>query len=280
MWEMERAVDVDLFLEAQEQWAKDSPHRLIILHELFLHAAYKGQKEVEQVVHWGHHQYMPRLDPEAGIPTIQLVHPEIDREQLLELYLEVYKLHRLPGSPPGELAILKKISSILPCHPPEEKSTPNIQKLVSPKGFHLPWNRPPLREWEDSIDRSLAKVCEAHRKALSTVATLEEEIERLYRKKACSGPERRQRDSCGSEDRSRKRRREASFCSQPTASRSANPDMPSSRMGSEGGDSDLGEPPQLQAKVASFLQGLSKTTEEENEEISLEPPISQPAKWV
>ena len=33
VWEMERAVDVDLFLEAQEQWAKDSPHRLIILHK-------------------------------------------------------------------------------------------------------------------------------------------------------------------------------------------------------------------------------------------------------
>ena len=57
--EMERAVDVDLFLEAQEQWAKDSPHQLIILHEMFLHAAYEGQKEVEQVVHWGHHQHMP-----------------------------------------------------------------------------------------------------------------------------------------------------------------------------------------------------------------------------
>ena len=44
---MERAVDVDLFLEAQEQWAKDSPHWLVILHEMFLHAAYEGQKEAE-----------------------------------------------------------------------------------------------------------------------------------------------------------------------------------------------------------------------------------------
>ena len=47
MWEMERAVDVDLFLEAQEPWAKDSPCWLVILHEMFLHAAHKGQKEVE-----------------------------------------------------------------------------------------------------------------------------------------------------------------------------------------------------------------------------------------
>ena len=46
---------------------------------------------------------MPQLDPKVGIPAIQLVHPEIGREKLLDLYLEVYKLHRLPGSPPGEL---------------------------------------------------------------------------------------------------------------------------------------------------------------------------------
>ena len=191
MREMERAVDVDLFLEAQEQWAKDSPHWLVILHEMFLHAVYKGQKEAERVVCRGCHQLMPQLNPEAGIPAIQLVHPEIDREQLLELYLEVYKLHRLPSSLPGEPAILEEISSVLPHHPPKEKGTPNIQKLVSPKGFHSPKNRPSLREQKDSIDRSLARVHNAHWKALSTAATLEEEIERLYRKKACSGPEQR-----------------------------------------------------------------------------------------
>ena len=205
MREMERAVDVNLFLEAQEPWAKDSPHRLVILHEMFLHAAYKGQKEAEQAVHWGCRQHMPQLDPEAGIPAIQLIHPEIDREQLLELYLEVYKLHRLPGSPPGEPAIFEEILSILPCPPPEEKGTPDIQKPVSPEGFHSPQNRLSLWEWEDSIDRSLARVCEAHRKALSTAVTLEEEIERLYRKKGRSSSGQKQRDSCGSEDRSRKR---------------------------------------------------------------------------
>ena len=203
--EMERAVGVDLFLEAQEQWAKDSPHQLIILHEMFLHAAYEGWNDAEQTVHWGCQQNMPQLDPEVGIPTVQLVHPEIDREQLLELYLEVYRLHRLPGSPPGEPTILEEISSVLPRHPPEEKGTPNIQKPVCPEGFHLSQNRLSLCEWEDSIDRSLARVHEAHRKALLTTVTLEEEMERLYRKKAHSRPGWKQRDSCGPDDRSRKR---------------------------------------------------------------------------
>ena len=47
MHEMERVMVVDLFLEAQDQWAKDSPHCLTILHEMFLHAASEGQKEAE-----------------------------------------------------------------------------------------------------------------------------------------------------------------------------------------------------------------------------------------
>ena len=121
--EMERALDMDLFLEGQEQWAKDSPHCLVILHEMFLYAASKGRKEAEQVVCQGCQWHMPQLDPEAGASAIQLVHPEIGREKLLDLYLEVYKLHRLPGSPPGELAILREVSSALPCHSLEEKGT-------------------------------------------------------------------------------------------------------------------------------------------------------------
>ena len=44
-------MDVELFLEAQGNWPEDSPHCLVILHEMFLHATSKGQKEVEQYIH-------------------------------------------------------------------------------------------------------------------------------------------------------------------------------------------------------------------------------------
>ena len=44
---LERAMDMDLFLEIQSNWAEDSPHRLVILHEMFHHAASKGWKEAE-----------------------------------------------------------------------------------------------------------------------------------------------------------------------------------------------------------------------------------------
>ena len=45
--ELERAMDVDLFLEIQGKWAEDSPHHLVILHKMFCHAVSEGQKEVE-----------------------------------------------------------------------------------------------------------------------------------------------------------------------------------------------------------------------------------------
>ena len=49
--ELEGAMDVDLFLEIQNRWPEDSPHCLVILHEMFWHAATEGQKEAEQTVH-------------------------------------------------------------------------------------------------------------------------------------------------------------------------------------------------------------------------------------
>ena len=113
--EMERALDMYLFLGAQDQWAEDSSNCLTILHEMFLHAASEGQKEVEWYICQGIWWQMPQLNPEADISAIQLVWPKTSQEELLNIYFEVYKLCRLPGSPPGELAILKEISAALLC---------------------------------------------------------------------------------------------------------------------------------------------------------------------
>ena len=48
--EMERIMDVELFLGLQDQWVEDSPHCLVILHEMFRHVAVEGQKEAEQII--------------------------------------------------------------------------------------------------------------------------------------------------------------------------------------------------------------------------------------
>ena len=45
--EMERMMDVELFLEGQTKCEEDSPHRLVMLYKMFRHAADEGQKEAE-----------------------------------------------------------------------------------------------------------------------------------------------------------------------------------------------------------------------------------------
>ena len=124
---------------------------------------------------------MPQLNLEAGIPNIQLVGPENTKEELLELYLEVYKLHRLPRSPPGEPAILKEVLSSLPDYQRcEEKEAPTATAWPHAEGSHSSRSCTPNRgRKDDFIKRSLAMVCEAHQKVLATVDTLEEEIKRL-----------------------------------------------------------------------------------------------------
>ena len=45
--ELEQVMDVELFLELENRWPEDSPHCLVILHEMFCHAAIEGQKKAE-----------------------------------------------------------------------------------------------------------------------------------------------------------------------------------------------------------------------------------------
>ena len=54
VWEEECLMDVELFLEGQARWEEDSPHHLIILHEMFQHALEQGQKEAEHMICIGH----------------------------------------------------------------------------------------------------------------------------------------------------------------------------------------------------------------------------------
>ena len=124
---------------------------------------------------------MPQLNLETDIPAFQLVGLEMTKEELLELYLEVYKLHRLPGTPPGEPAILKEVLSSLPDHQRcEEEKAPAATVQPCPEGCHSSRSGAPHRgRNNDSMERSLAMVHKAHQKALAMVATLEEKIERL-----------------------------------------------------------------------------------------------------
>ena len=49
--EAQQIVESDLFLDEYPQWDLGTPHQPIILHEMFLHAAARGQKEAECMCH-------------------------------------------------------------------------------------------------------------------------------------------------------------------------------------------------------------------------------------
>ena len=145
-------MDVELFLRIQDRWAEDSPHCVVILHKMFQHAATKGLKEAEQIICQGCWQTLPQLNPEAGAPAVHLVEPETSKEELLELYLEVYKLHRLPGSPPGEPAILKEVLSSLPDHQRhEEEKALAATARPHPEGPHSSRSSTPHKGKEDDL---------------------------------------------------------------------------------------------------------------------------------
>ena len=180
-------MDVELFLESEAQWEEDSPHRVAIMHEMFWHAAAKGRKEAEWIVCGGHRLNLPQLNVEVGIPTVQLVGPDTSKEELQELYLEVYKLHRLPGSPPGEPALLNEVLSSLKDHQWQrvERASAAMAR-PHPEGPHSSRSGIPQKGKRDSsVERSLATICEAHQKALAAAATLVEEIERLSHTQNC-----------------------------------------------------------------------------------------------
>ena len=63
------------------------------------HAAESGQKEVERLIHHGHQQGLPRLDSKVDVSAIQLVGYWTSREEIWDLYHQVYMLMRLIRPP-------------------------------------------------------------------------------------------------------------------------------------------------------------------------------------
>ena len=104
-----RIMDLELFLDEypQTDGSEDSSHHLVGSATWDVppwHAAGEGQKEVECMFCQGHRwQNMPHLNPEPGVDqsAMELVgYWNIQKgDELLQLYLEVCNLLRLPGSP-------------------------------------------------------------------------------------------------------------------------------------------------------------------------------------
>ena len=78
----------------------------------------------------------------------------------------------------------------------------------------------------------------------------------------------------------KKRRCQVRFEDEAATIQSADPKTPPGGEGSEGRGSDLEELPELKLTIASFLQGLPETSDDEGKKMPLEPTILDFGQWV
>ena len=90
--ESECRMDIRLFLNEYPKWELETPHQSVILHEMFLHAAERGQKEAEHMVHQGHWGSTSKPDPEAGHSAMELVGYQTSHKKIQDIYQSVYLL--------------------------------------------------------------------------------------------------------------------------------------------------------------------------------------------
>ena len=88
--EAECRTDIGLFLNEYPRWELGAPHWSVILHEMFLHTADQGQKEVEHMVHWGHRGSTSDPNLEAGHSAMELVGYWTSCKEISDIYHSVY----------------------------------------------------------------------------------------------------------------------------------------------------------------------------------------------
>ena len=97
-------VDLDLFLDEYPRWDLGTLHQLVILHEMFLHAAAKRWQEVEHMWHQGCRGSVKEPDPEAGQSALQLIGYHTSRAEVRDVYHSVYLMNRAPRFPSCRVA--------------------------------------------------------------------------------------------------------------------------------------------------------------------------------
>ena len=112
--EAEHLLDIGLFLDKYPRWELGMPHRAVILHEMFLHAADKGWKEAEWMVHWGLCGSVHDSGSEADQSAMELVGYHTSQSEMRDIYQSIYLLRRTLGLPPcGAQSRRKAIQDIL-----------------------------------------------------------------------------------------------------------------------------------------------------------------------
>ena len=124
------------------------------------------------------------LDPQADISTVQAVGPQTSREEIRDLSYQVYKLGRVPGSPPCGPECMEElvgdvVSSLKNCLRQMKANHQKNWRSLDWQMSSLCGERPPGGGGGASPLRDIAETREAHQRAIATIATLEEKIERL-----------------------------------------------------------------------------------------------------
>ena len=114
IWESERQVDVELFLDEYPLWALGTPHWLVVLHEMSLHTAKWGWKEAEHMFCQGCWGSVCEPDPGVDQSAMELVGYHMSQKEMRDIYHSVYLLRRSPGFPScGEWQRRSTIQDIL-----------------------------------------------------------------------------------------------------------------------------------------------------------------------
>ena len=127
------------------------------------------------------------LDPQVDVSAVQSVGYQSTREDIWDLYHQVYKLRRLPGSPPCRpeqvCNLMRDVMSSLKNHLQQrggKQLKVHGHEKVEPADTCSSQDRAPQSmRWDTSAERELVEAREAHWQALTTTAALEERIKRL-----------------------------------------------------------------------------------------------------
>ena len=169
-----------MFLDEYMHWKVEGLHHPLILQEMFLQATHSGRREVEWMICPGCWHSLLHLEMQADVSAIQSIGSQASREEIQDLYYQVYKLRMLPRSLQCGLEwadTLERniVSSLKNCLRCKEDELPGVAQATHPT-----WSRTQQGEMGGtSTEIQLAEARESHQEALATTIILEEEKEWL-----------------------------------------------------------------------------------------------------
>ena len=171
--EAERVMESELFLNEYSWWGLGTPHQLVIIHEMFLHAEAWGQKEAECVCHQGHQNSIREPNSEADQSAMGLIGFQTSQKEIREVYHSVYLLNRLLGFPScGKMRRKRAIQDILSSLETRQQRWTYTAKTQNSGARG--------REQESDMPHSYeAALWAAHQKALETAEALQSDLNRL-----------------------------------------------------------------------------------------------------